>query len=286
MLLSGVTYYYFGDEIKVYTLSLLDFIKSRGRGPDGNNPPNNSENRNNSWVNRIGWNRNQTRNLNFSEILDDGIGLVDTNPIAGPSSEPLDQYFTTDKGKEVLTSPSLENLNSNVEEGWSNSRPTSPQSVTSSGTITQANIASNVNNPSTKGFKHDEIPKSMLETPINFNDDIFYPNTSTIKPFMSPKVGSKTNITQDNWKLYVNNAIKDRMEFIENTFNSENELDLETANKMIDEIVIIGKSYNSLTEAYDSLKDNLTSRKSNIMKNMAFNMRGWLIEYSSKLFPT
>jgi hypothetical protein len=51
-------------------------------------------------------------------ILGDGVGLVDnTNPIAGPSSEQIEKDFTSDQGKEVLTSPSLENLNSSVEEG-------------------------------------------------------------------------------------------------------------------------------------------------------------------------
>jgi len=33
------------------------------------------------------------------------------------------------------------------------------------------------------------------------------------------------------------------MEFLESTFNSENELDLETANKFVDEITVITKSY-------------------------------------------
>lgn len=55
------------------------------------------------------------------------------------------------------------------------------------------------------------------------------------------------------------------MEFIENSFISENELDLETANKLVDEIVVISKSYDSLSNAYDSLKLKMPERRIRIM---------------------
>jgi len=64
------------------------------------------------------------------------------------------------------------------------------------------------------------------------------------------------------------------MEFIENTFISENELDLETANKMVEELAIITNSYNSLTDKYDSINGKFSERKLKIIKAMAFNMRG------------
>jgi len=46
------------------------------------------------------------------------------------------------------------------------------------------------------------------------------------------------------------------MDFIEETFNSELELELDTAHQLVDEISIITKAYNRLTEAYNSMKTN------------------------------
>jgi hypothetical protein len=63
------------------------------------------------------------------------------------------------------------------------------------------------------------------------------------------------------------------MEFIENSFISENELDLETANKLVDEIAVISKSCDSLTNAYDSIKHQMPERRIKIIKNMSFFMR-------------
>jgi hypothetical protein len=294
LLISGVAYYYFGDEIKVYTISIFEFIKTRGRGPDGgNNSPTNPETRYNSWVNLIGWNQNKTKGLNITEILDGEINLVDnTNPIAGPSTEPMDKYFTSDqpisKGKQVLTSPSLENLNTTAAETWSSSRPTSPQSTSSnssSAIITPLNIGTNVASSSTNSFSHSEIPKSLIETSISFNDDIYYPNTRMIKPFMLPKTSGIKFGNDSNWKEYINQGILERMKYIENTFTSENELERWEANIMVDEIVTIGNSYNSLVEAYELSKVDMTNKKINIVKNITFEMRGWLTNYYAKLFP-
>jgi hypothetical protein len=63
------------------------------------------------------------------------------------------------------------------------------------------------------------------------------------------------------------------MEFIENTFYSENELEFESAKKMVDEIAVITQSYNSFAETYDAIKPNLTERRTRLMKHMAFHMR-------------
>jgi len=78
-------------------------------------------------VNLIGINRNNhNNNIELTDILEDAVDLVENSkPIPSTSSEPIDQYFTSyqtiDKGKEViessiLTSPSLENLNSTAQE--------------------------------------------------------------------------------------------------------------------------------------------------------------------------
>jgi len=266
LLISAVTYYYFGEEIKVYSFSLWNLIRRRGPdGGDGGDGINNQnpENRYNSWVNLIGWNENKTKNLNISEILDDGVGLVDTtNAIAGPSTEPMDDYFT--KGKNTLTSPSLDNLNTTAQDSWSNSRPNSPQSATSSRTVTQGNI----NNSSNNIFKHDEIPKSMINSSFE-GDDAFY-SDKAVKPFML-RTATKS-ISQEDWRLYVNKGISSRMEFIENTFKSENELDFETANKMVEEMAVITTSYDKLTEAYELSKTQVSDRK---LRTIKTKKRSW-----------
>lgn len=75
----------------------------------------------------------------------------------------MDNYFSTeqviDKGKEVikspvLTSPSLENLNSTAQESWGDTRSTSPESVSSSTTVKPINVASTSISSSPDDFKH------------------------------------------------------------------------------------------------------------------------------------
>jgi hypothetical protein len=75
------------------------------------------------------------------------------------------------------------------------------------------------------------------------------------------------------------------MDFIENTFISENDLDLDTAHRLVDEISIITKSYNRLSEVYINMKPTWTSIRISKIKDMTFYMRGWLSNYYSKIFP-
>jgi hypothetical protein len=283
LLISAVTYYYFGEEIKVYGFTFWNFLKGRRPdGGDGNNPEN-PQNRYNSWVNLIGWNENKTKNLNISEILDDGVGLVDTtNAIAGPSTEPMDDYFT--KGKNTLTSPSLDNLNTTAQETWSESRPTSPQSTSSSGTITQANLTSNINSSSTNLFKHDEIPKSLIEKTVAKLDEAFSED-GHVKPFIGTSKHLK-NITESNWLDFVNPGIKDRMNIIEKNINSgEIYSNRKIAENMVAEMEVINKSYDALVKFYENNKDRYSITKVIAIKNMSFHMRGWMLDYYPKMFP-
>jgi len=73
--------------------------------------------------------------------------------------------------------------------------------------------------------------------------------------------------------LGVNQGILSRMDFIENTFQSPKDLDMDTAKKLVDDIAIITKSYDALANVYDLSKDRLTERKLRIIKNMSFFMR-------------
>jgi hypothetical protein len=59
------------------------------------------------------------------------------------------------------------------------------------------------------------------------------------------------------------------MDFIENTFNSENELTLEEGKKMVDEFAVITASYNSLVDVYEYNKPKFTERHFKIIKNMS-----------------
>jgi hypothetical protein len=64
------------------------------------------------------------------------------------------------------------------------------------------------------------------------------------------------------------------MIFIENQFASEEELTKETAQRMVDEILIISQSYDSLALAYEFNRDRLTERKIKTVKALSFHMRG------------
>jgi len=282
--ISCLTYYYFGEEIKVYSISAWDWLRSRRPGNDPGN--NNPDNRNNSWVNLIGLNRNNARDLNLTD-LDEPSVLFDSSD---KTELPANIELVSAKGKvvdksPVLSSPSLEDLNSQAQNTWSKSRPTSPESVTSNETIKPTiNPSPQIGTSSTNVFKHDEIPKQLIEQTVAYSDEALFPD-GTVKPFLIKQTKSVKFISKDNWRLFINKGIKGRMEFIENTFNSENELDLETANKLVDEITVITKSYDSLTEFYDISKDSLTDRKVKLVKAMSYNMRGWLKDYSTKIFP-
>jgi len=99
------------------------------------------------------------------------------------------------------------------------------------------------------------------------------------------KLTVKLKLIHKNWKQFVNEGIIEKMDFIENTFISENELDLDTANQLVDEISIITKAYNRLSDAYNNVKQTWTSIRINRIKDMCFYMRGWLSNYYSKIFP-
>jgi hypothetical protein len=60
------------------------------------------------------------------------------------------------------------------------------------------------------------------------------------------------------------------MDFIESAFTSVENLDLKTANKLVDEITIIYQSYDALGEVYDLNKEKFTERKIKAIKLMYF----------------
>jgi hypothetical protein len=112
IVLSTLTWYYF-DEIKTSGSSILDWIRSfrGGDGPDS--PPDTPQ---------ITHERERLEKLVKENI-------ENQSPVGSSSGveiqNPMDQYFSEDKGKRI-SSPSLEDLNSKVEDSWNeNVSPTS-----------------------------------------------------------------------------------------------------------------------------------------------------------------
>jgi len=299
LLISGVTYYYFGDEIKVFTISLWGYL--RGRRP-GDNPPNNDnilENRYNSWVNLIGWNRNNTKDLNITDMDDEIILFESSNPADLASSSSTNIEPIINKGKEVLkspvnlTSPSLDDLNAKVEDTWS--RATSPESVSSSATVKPTILTKTevINNSSTNIFKHDEIPKLVIDTsavtsptnfpltPENYIDQALTPNETNLKPFVDvEEINGKLDYiyNEDNWMDFSNQGFKDRINFIETISNKADlkDLDPKTIEKLQDKSCDLVIGYNNFVEAFEDKRANFDDQTIQPLKLFGFSMRNWL----------
>lgn len=227
-------------------------------------------------------------------ILDDGVGLVDnTNPIAGPSSEPMDKYFTSDQGKEVLTSPSLENLNSNVEEGWSNSRPTSPESISSTSTIKQRIIPkikldTDLSNNNLPPYSDSSINQQL--SPEVYIDEALTPNETNVKPFVTVEMIDDNvihNYNEESFKLLTNKGIMDRMNWIESTLADGNleDLNKETLEKLQDKACDIAISYNSYVEKFNKVALNKNDLNQPPIKYFGYLMRDWLNKHLQAIWP-
>jgi len=137
----AISRYYF-DEIKTGYGSIIDWINSFRPTPPDSPTGNNSNNSTTPTRSNIQERLNKYFKDPEAEIKPEAVNnieLVDnTQHVAGSSS--------IDKGKGVLTSPSLENLNNKAQESWSES-----SSDSSSSTITQEKVnesSSSVNNSS------------------------------------------------------------------------------------------------------------------------------------------
>jgi hypothetical protein len=141
VIISGLSYYYF-DEIKDGYFSSIEWIKNyfsrTPRDPEEINPNSNISSTTQTSTESIqkGWRR-------FFKEDPENKDIELTN-LSKPSSSEVTS--TIDKGKGVLTSPSLENLNNKAQESWSES-----SSDSSSSTITPENFketSSSVNDSS------------------------------------------------------------------------------------------------------------------------------------------
>ena len=205
-----------------------------------------------------------------------------------------DQMVDKGKGKAVLTSPSLENLSSQVEESWSNSKPSSPRSDDSIETIKPINIPKNKDEsiPSSENeSSSQESIQSTSESTKQFSS-LFIEGSRIPKPFLDlTKIGRNPNINNDNFKKYIKTEILERMNWIEYIFSDEfheNDLTKEIGNQLAVELANIDVSYEVLARKYAEHKGAINAEPLNpdlekAAKEVSFFMRKWLNEYHSKI---
>jgi hypothetical protein len=251
LLISGLTYYYFGDEIKLLTVSTWEWL--RGRRPDDNPPgnpgnppinpqgggPSSESTRMNPIATFFGLNKNKNKSTILEELMnpeESSMYPEGSDAIEVPNSSSSNPYFKEPPvaGPSNLTSPSLESLNNKAKEGWEIERLSSPTSSSSSSS-------------STSTVKPDNLPPSTvnsLEKIISRMDEAFNKD-GKVKPFLgNPNIVK--NLSEENWTSFVNPGIKNRMDLIETIFNIESEVTREEGIKMADELKIIIDSFEAL----------------------------------------
>ena len=199
-----VSWYYL-DEIKTGYGSIIDWLNSFRRGPSGDTSGSNT----NSSTTPTTKNIQSELDKLFPEKPHKDIELIDK------------------KGKSVLTSPSLEDLNQKAEDSWSES------SASSSSTV----------------------------TPANFIDQF----------------------EKKSWRLMLVKEDISKISFVEKTFISENDLDISSANKLVDYLADIMCSYEKELEVYKNLSSSLDDKIK--MKQGLFHFRKWIHEYHEKILP-
>jgi hypothetical protein len=259
-----LTYHYW-DDITPYATSAWNWIKSRFNRDDGNNGPDNPNinERYNKLVDSLGLNRNKGKgreiiNKDITDKLRQQQDILKGKG-EGPSNleNPFDQYFKPENKVQspILSSPSLENLNSTVEQTWSESRTSSPESVSSSATI-----------------KPLESVTDNVVKPHSFLD------LTKIKGF--------NRINENNWKECITDGVLNKMQTIENIWSSKAELTKEEAIEMTDSLIDIVASYNKFSRNYINNRDELSQRKIDNLKQLSFEMRSWISKYYSKISPS
>jgi hypothetical protein len=287
LLISGLTYYYFGDEIKVYSISLWNWL--RGRNPDdgGNNPNPNPTNRFNTISDFLGLNqKNNNKESIIAQIMN-----ADAD-----GSEALEILSDLSKGKEVensssiLTSPSLDDLNSTAQETWSNSRPTSPESIASSSTIRQRIIPKIKVDTDLSSNNSPHSNSSLLQqlSPNSSIDEALTPNKVNLKPFVKVEMlENKTiyNYNEESFKSLTNKGIKDRMNWIESTIanGNINDLDQDTLNKLHDKVCDVALSYNAYVKDFYKIGGGRNERNQQPIKYFGFLMRDWLQKHLQRI---
>ena len=139
------------------------------------------------------------------------------------------------KGKKVMTSPSLEDLNNKAEESWGES--SSPKSSSSSSTI----------------------------TPDNF-------------------IKQSEDLINRSWEMFLPSKTKKAIKYIEKFFNSDDEVNLENSEELIQSLVEVKYSYDLQLELYET--SNWTQSDKLLMKQGLFKYKSWISKYYSLIMPT
>ena len=216
--ISVLVSWYYLDEIKTGYGSVIDWLNSFRRGSSGGTSGIDT----NESTTPIAKNIKSELNRLFPENPPKDIELIDNTQTIASSS----------KGKSVLTSPSLEDLNQRAEDSWCES--SSPKSEDSSSTITPANFI-------------------------------------------------ESNVIENLWKLLLPNEDKIKINFIEKTFDSTNELDKITGNKLVETLADLFNAYNTQVRFFKTTKIELED--SNKMKEGLYHFRKWISTYHEKILP-
>ena len=297
MLISAITYYYFGDEIKIYSISLWDRLRGRRPGNDGNdgNATNNANL--NPVSSYFGLNRNNGLFSQFvaDEDSTDVIEVVNEASKGKDITRNLEKAVAfVDQSKPIprsFTSPSLDNLNSSVAETWSNTRASSPESVSSSSTIKPSSLPKI--KVDTNVSASTDLPPSdatLPKTPEGYIDEALTPNEIKFKPFVEvEEINGKLQYVYNeaNWKSFLNKGVSDRMNWVETALSKENlkNLDKETTIKLQEKSNEITMAYNAYVSAYQSQREKFDNETVQPLKNFGYLMRHWLNKHLNLIWP-
>lgn len=236
IIVSIVSYYYF-DNIKDGFTTSFEWLRNNFSRPptdpgtnklDSNNillP--NTQSSTESVERRWDWKRYfrlnpETSNRNVSDIgLNKDLAYIKKaiSDLDSDTDSVIEMIDTTnqsiDKGKTILTSPSLENLNNEAQ----------------------------------KSFESNILPEFIEGSSSLKSDD----SSSTITP-SSSNLLSHSYYSERYWKYLLPGKERDKFKFIEDIINSSKELDIETSNKLCETLVDIIISYNKEIEIYENLE--------------------------------
>jgi hypothetical protein len=258
-----ISWYYYGDNIQPVVTSGIEKIKT-GYGAIidylssfRSSPPDDSTG-NNSSGSTI------SNKLNIKSKLDKYFKLPDNKDIDNVSNEieALDNVqpiasSSKGKGKSVLTSPSLEDLNSKAQESWG-SRSNSPSSEDSSSTVT-SNIK--VDFPETK--------KSVLAEFIS----------------ESPIETSPLEYITKTWKLMFSKDIRDKIEVMDHIWYDNDDINREQADTLADSLAYLVTEYNKSIHNYNITINNLQPDEVRAGKQAFFHFRKFLSFYYERVLP-
>lgn len=235
--------WYYSDEIRAGTVSIMDWLNSqwRGNNPDPRNDPEN----------------NIDRRTLFRERLEKSVNekLKNTTPVDLPKEleNPMDKYFTQDKGKgRNLTSPSLEDLNSKVKESWL-------ENLSSSESISSSS--------SDETIKGSSSPVG-IEYPLNDN-------------FMKETVkGISLSELPDKWRSIIKSDLKESIDYIEKHLPTNELDDSSYILQLLDEVR--NRNLKFLSDINKS-KHRLSTSKLIFLTKLNDNVDKWIEEMRSKI---